>query len=269
MDISEHIRSADLKLALSEAENGVRKDPAAAKHRIALFQILCLMGQWPRARTQLDVIDGMSGPPTSDAATMVKTYKALLAAESVRRAVFEGKAVPIVLGEPAEWVALLLEGLRLGATGQYDKAAEFRAKAFEQAPATPGRLGEQDFLWIADADSRFGPTLEAVVNGRYCWIPFHRLTAIRIEPVKDLRDLVWAPAALTYSTGGETVAFIPTRYPGTDSAADSLRLARMTEWQEKPGETFLGLGQRVLATDTADISILEAREIQLKPSSSS
>jgi type VI secretion system protein ImpE len=178
--------------------------------------------------------------------------------------VFDGKAKPMVIGKPEEWVALLLEALRLTTAGQYEQAAELRGRAFEQAPTTAGRVGERDFQWIADADSRFGPTLEAVINGRYCWVPFSRLLAIRVEPVKDLRDLAWAPAALTYSTGGETVAFIPTRYPGTEAEGDRLRLARLTEWREKPGQTYLGVGQRILATDSGDIPLLEARELQLQ-----
>ena len=62
--------------------------------------------------------------------------------------------------------------------------------------------------------------LEAIVNGRYYWIPFARLREVEIEKPADLRDIAWTPAQLTFANGGETVALIPTRYPGSESAAD-------------------------------------------------
>jgi type VI secretion system protein ImpE len=37
------------------------------------------------------------------------------------------------------------------------------------------------------------------------------------------------------ANGGEQVALIPTRYPGTEKATDSkLLMARSTEWLERP-----------------------------------
>ncbi len=90
------------------------------------------------------------------------------------------------------------------------------------APSTPrrasaGDIDGQPFEWIADADSRLGPVLEAVINGRYYWVPFSRLSRIQIEPPEDLRDMVWMPAHLQFENGGESVALIPTRYQGSGS----------------------------------------------------
>ena len=34
-----------------------------------------------------------------------------------------------------------------------------------------------------------GPVLEAVINGRYYWVPFSRLTKVALEAPEDLRDL--------------------------------------------------------------------------------
>ena len=95
--------------------------------------------------------------------------------------------------------------------------------------------------------------LEAVINGRYYWVPFSRLTKIEIEPPEDLRDMVWMPAHLQFENGGESVALIPTRYPGSETAEDGLiALARKTVWEEIAPDTHRGLGQRILATDTDD-----------------
>jgi len=58
-------------------------------------------------------------------------------------------------------------------------------------------------------------------------------------------DLVWAPAQLTWTNGGEAMGMIPTRYPGSEQAADNaLRLARKTQWQPLGDEQYAGLGQR-------------------------
>ncbi len=40
----------------------------------------------------------------------------------------------------------------------------------------------------------WAPVLEAMVNGKYYWIPFSRLASIVIEAPADLRDRVWLPA---------------------------------------------------------------------------
>jgi type VI secretion system protein ImpE len=117
---------------------------------------------------------------------------------------------------------------------------------------------------VADADSRLGPVLEAMMNGRYYWVPFSRLSAVTIEAPEDLRDMVWMPAHLQFENGGEMVALIPTRYPGSESSEDGLiKLARKTVWQEVAADTYHGLGQRVIATDVIDMPLMELRTLTL------
>ena len=60
---------------------------------------------------------------------MVQTYRELLQCEALRDSVFLGKTSPLVFGEPEEWIALLLEALRLEADSDYGQSAELRAKA--------------------------------------------------------------------------------------------------------------------------------------------
>jgi type VI secretion system protein ImpE len=195
---------------------------------------------------------------------MVQTYGAVLQCEAVRAEVFAGKRPPLVFGKPGEWVALLLEALKLTAQEKYQQAAALRGQAFEAAPTTTGKIENEPFAWIADADARLGPMLEAIVNGRYYWIPFQRLKEIKLEKPADLRDLVWTPASLTLANGGQTVALIPTRYPGSEECPDgAIRLARKTEWIERDPDAFLGLGQRLLTTDRGEHPLLDLRTIVL------
>jgi type VI secretion system protein ImpE len=150
------------------------------------------------------------------------------------------------------------------AAEKFEEAGKLREQAFEAAPAISGSIDDQPFGWIADADPRLGPVLEGIVNGRYYWIPFMRLKEIKIEKPVDLRDVAWTPVALTFANGGETVALIPTRYPGSEASSDPrVVMARRTEWVEKPGETFLGMGQRLLATDQGEFPLMDARLIKL------
>lgn len=252
------VREGDAKRALELLTAQVRGAPNDAKLRIFMFQLLAVLGQWERALNQLNVA-GELDPSTLP---MVQTYREAINCEALRRQVFAGQKVPMLFGEPQPWVALLIESLLQAGRGELGNAAKLREQALQQAPATAGSVDGQAFEWIADADLRLGPTLEAVINGRYCWVPFERLSQITIDPPVDLRDAVWTAATLRFSNGGESVALIPTRYPDTELAlGDLCALARRTEWQTAAGGGEIGLGQRMLATDTGDFALMDVREV--------
>lgn len=256
----ELIAEGDVRAALEGLQREVRKRPADASLRVFLFQLLCVAGQWQRASNQLELCGEL------DAATlpMVNTYREALKCEVVREAVFAGKTTPIVFGEPQAWMAWLVEALQAQARGDAAEAVRLRAEAFEAAPASSGSLAGQPFEWIADADSRLGPVMEAMIKGRYGWVPFAAVARIVIEPPTDLRDLVWVPARFDLHNGGQTVALIPARYPGSGtSASGALQLARATEWTEWAPDQFIGHGQRLLTSSGPELGLLEAREIVL------
>jgi len=254
MTAEELLRAGHLDQALAALQDRVRSQPSDASLRVFLFQLLAVMGQWGRAANQLKV----AGELDASTLPMVQTYRTALECEALRAQVFAGRHTPVVLGEPGDWLALLIQALKLDAEGHAEAASELRAQAFEAAPAAPGQANQRPFNWFADADPRLGPVLEVMVNGRYAWLPMHNIQTLRTEAPCDLRDLVWLPAELTLSNGGNMVALIPSRYPGTEAAADdALRLARMTEWSEQG----LPLGQRLFADDEGDTALFELREL--------
>jgi len=256
----ENVKAGRLDEALADLQAQVRKSPADARLRVFLFQLLVVRGDWDRALTQLKVASDMD----ASAVAMLKTYQEALRCEVLRAEVFAGRRTPLLFGKPAEWMALLVEALRLTANEKYEEARSLRERAFESAPAMAGKIDNQPFAWIADADSRLGPLMEAIVNGRYYWIPFSRVKEIRVEKPQDLRDIAWMPASLSLANGGDVVAFIPTRYPGSEKATDPrLVMARSTEWQERPADTFLGLGQRLWTTDQGDHALMDVRVVQI------
>lgn len=253
------LQEGNLQDALVQLQNQVKKDPANAKLRTFLFQLLAVLGEWDRALTQLNVAGDL------DAATlaMVQTYREAIRCELLRKDVFLGIKTPQIFGEPQQWIALLVQALKLTADQQYSEAKILRDQAFELAPTTSGTINGENFEWLADADTRLGPVLETIINGQYFWIPFLQIQEIQIEEPADLRDVVWMPAHFVWTNGGDAFGLIPTRYPFSESAEDSLlRLARKTEWTELSNETFVGLGQRLLSTNENDYALMDIREIK-------
>ncbi|TCJ20398.1 virulence protein SciE type [Parasulfuritortus cantonensis] len=258
--IERSLKEGNLASALAAVQAAVRAEPARISHRILLFQIYSLLGQWEKAATQLATLAELD----KETLAMVQTYRAALQCEALRQEVFAGTRLPLLLGDPVEWVALLIQAVRLDAEGHHAEAAGLRGQAFEAAPQSAGDVDGQAFAWLADADMRLGPVLEAILDGKYYWIPFERLSRIEIDPPEDLRDLVWLPATLTFANGGENVALLPARYPGSERAEDdALKLARRTEWREITPDTFIGLGQRMWTTDAADYPLLDVRRVTL------
>lgn len=256
----ELLREGRLEDALAKLQDQIRDDPAKVELRVFLFQLLAVLGRWDRAMTQLNVAAEMD----AEKLLLAEICRPALNSEALRGEIFAGRRTPLVFGEPEEWMGWLIEANRLAAEGQYDAAKQLRDKAFEQSPAIGGTIDGKPFEWIADADGRLGPVLEAIVNGRYFWIPFARIRQVSIEAPAALRNTIWAQAQFTWTNGGTSPGLIPARYAGSESSPDSMiRLARRTAWTEKPGGLFLGLGQRMLATDGGEYSLLEVRRIAL------
>ena len=258
MNAEELLKEGDLDGALASLQDSVRKSPENAGLRVFLFQLFCVSGDWKRAIVQLKTCATLD--PAASA--MAQMYREAIICEVYREKVFSGEKLPQVFGEPEDWIAWMIEAVKLQVQGELGAAEDLRAKAFEAAAALPGRINGAPFAWVADADPRLGPILEVIVNGRYFWAPFTALHRMVLEPPSDLRDQVWMPARITWSNGGDAVALIPTRYAGSTASDDPLhRLARATGWSSEGGRVAAGLGQRLLASDAADCALMDLREL--------
>jgi type VI secretion system protein ImpE len=258
----ECFRQGDLSACLSLLQAEVRRRPEEVRQRVFLVQVLMVLGDWERALTQLGVLKELD----ASSLPMVHSYGAAIQCERLRAAVFRGERSPLLFGEPEPWMAEMVQAVALQAQGHGSKAAALRSGALEAAPATAGTLnGSISFEWLADADTRLGPMLEVLLNGNYYWVPMHRVREIRVEAPADIRDLVWLPAEFVWANGGEAVGFIPTRYPGSELSTDNaIRLARKTDWIDAEGT--IGLGQRLLASDEAELPLLELRSVKFERS---
>ena len=259
MDARELLQQGNLSAALEKLQEQVRSDPANVKHRIFLFQLLCVLGRWDRALVQLNLAAEMD----AKCVLMAQACRPAIQCEALRSEVFAGRRQPLIFGEPPEWVGWLLQAAQLDGAGRHAQAAPLRQRAFDTAPAVPGAIDGRPFAWLADADPRLGPMLEAIIEGRYFWVPLVNVRLIRIETPTDLRDVVWCPATFTWANGGSSVAFIPGRYPGSESHEDAaVQLGRRTQWTTQDG-LELPVGQRLLATDEGEYPLLEVRVVSL------
>lgn len=253
------LKEGRLDDALQLLTQEVRGNPADVRKRVFLFQLLALKGDWTRAQTQLDVV----GELDAGNMLMVTTYSAILRGEAARAAVFAGRQSPVVVGEPEAWLALLLQALKLDALGKHAEAAPLRAQALEQAATSAGSVDGKPFEWLADADPRFGPCLEVVLESGYAWVPFARIQQLQFDAPTDLRDKVWMPAQITWRNGGQAVGFVPARYPGSEQFGDDdLTLGRKTDWVPLGGDAYAGRGQRMLASDVDEYPLLDVRLLE-------
>lgn len=257
----EAVKRGDLDNALAAAKETVREHPQDSNLRVLLFQLLAANGEWERASNQLVVISEMSGRQS----TLPLIYNKLLGAELVRAAVFKGLRPPLIFGQPEEWIGQLVQSLAHLVRGEKEAAAKLASAALDAAPANPGTLNGHTFEWLADADSRLGPILEAFIDDNYYWIPMTRIASVLTEPPTDLRHLLWLPASFTWTNGGSVHGFIPVRYPNAETWRDgTLKLARKTDWEEIVPGFFTGKGQRMLSSDSGDHSLLEMRSLDFK-----
>ncbi len=229
------------------AEQKVRENPAKALCRHSLFQLLCVAGDWSRALHQLQLCARMEANYTQEA----RLYRELVRCEMFRHTVFQGEQRPGFLLPQPVWVESLLAALAChDDTGEVDK---HRNTALEAITDTGGQWNGGAFDWASDSDSRLGPVLELVTGGVYIWLPFSQIRSLESPQPTRLTDLLWKPINITLMNGDTHGAWLFTRYSGSESASDALRLCRETAWQDGPGETTVrALGQEMCIRDRCD-----------------
>ena len=160
MTAAELVRAGFLDEALPALQTEIRNKPEDSRLRIFLFQLNCLLGRMDKALTQLQVIASLD----AESMLMAQIFRPVITCELLRREVSAGKRTPLLFGEPLDWVGLLVRANELIAQGEFLAAAELRNQAFDAAPASTGQINGEPFQWLADADSRFGPMLEAFIE---------------------------------------------------------------------------------------------------------
>ncbi len=262
MTLNEAMQAGDLKTALAGVQDAVRRSPSAAEPRWALFTLYAMDGRWEQALTQLRVLTDV-GPK---AVLATQTYSLLVAVEQYRRRVFAGETEALVFGEPPAWVGSYVQALKLTAATEFAAATALREEALADAEFPAWLVNGTASAVVADADSRLGPVLEAVIEGRYFWVPWHRIARLRPAAPAALVDRIWTVVEFTWANGGTANGFVPTLYPGSEASAEgALRMGGATDWTEPAPGTFLGLGHRLFLTDSGYLPLRGVQEICVAP----
>ena len=252
------LRAGDLDGARHALVERVKRAPDDQPSRMFLFQLFCVLGEWDKAKAQLQILTQLS----PEAQMLAVAYNTAINAELEREKTFAGQSPPALLVNTSDWAGDLAVALSATIQGRQDDAQKARARAFDDAPDTPGQFGDQPFEWIADADPRFGPAFEAVIHGRWGLVPFDAVRKITSDGPQDLRDLVWLPVEIEFKTGQGVAAILPARYPGTQRETDAnLLLAHATDWRDGPIGAE-GVGQKLWSLgDGEDVGILALRHM--------
>jgi type VI secretion system protein ImpE len=231
MKAQELFQAGKLDEAVQALGAELRDNPADARRRTFLFELLCFAGEYQRAEKQLDVL--ASDGRAAEMGTML--YRAALHAERIRQAIFEQKDYPSTGPAP-------------------------------EAPAA-GSLNGTPFTFFSDADRRLGARLEVFAAGDYLWIPFEHISSIELEAPKRLRDLLWSPALVRTGPAfkgkelGEVL--LPVISPlSWKHANNQVRLGHVTEWEDDGTGNMVPLGQKMFAVDEDEIPILEIRKLE-------
>jgi type VI secretion system protein ImpE len=254
----ELLRGGDLTGARKALVEAVRARPDDEQARMFLFQLLAVLGEWEKAHTQLNALAQLS----PEAQMLSVAYGQAIEAEKLRARFFASGGEAHIHGGATGWPVDLARALSLFGTGDRDEALRLREQAFSAIPDTPGEIDGVRFEWLADADARFGPTLEAIIGGRWGLVPLDAVTKITSAGVRDLRDVVWYPVQIMFRSGQSVAAMVPARYPfAATGGTDAERLARATNWSSGPAGD-VGSGQRLLSLSTgADVDILSLRSL--------
>jgi type VI secretion system protein ImpE len=261
INADELLKQGNLDGARKALVEVVRSSPSDEHARMFLFQLLALMGEWSKAKNQLTALSQIS-----PAAQMLSVaYGQAIAAEEQRAAIFAGTAeMPLLVD--AEWARPLAKSIHLHAQGDdgQKQALALQSAAFDAAPDTPGTLDGISFDWIANADARFGPSIEVIIGGHYGLLTFDSIVSIKGAGPQDLRDLIWYPVEIAFKAGQSVAAMLPARYPGSELSqnADHV-MARATDWLES-GDSDMGIGQHLLSLsgDNEAVGLLSLRALE-------
>ncbi len=259
MDIKALLNSGNLAQAIDSVTQQIKNDPTQPSLRAALFELLCLTGEWDRAEKQLQVISHQ------DAALQmgIQVYVNNLKAERSRVQLFEKGVPPHFMTEPPPYADLLVEALQALISGDLAKSRQMMNEAEEQRPALSGLLNGKPFQDFRDASDLTASVLELIIHDKYTWLPWESVKSIEINPPRQLRDVVWIPAKIESKAGTEGEVFLHALYPNSFKHSDpNVQLGKTTEWSEAGPEIFLPAGSRLFCYDDRDVSIFETQSIQ-------
>jgi type VI secretion system protein ImpE len=260
MDPKQLFEAGDLTKAIEAQISLVKTAPTDLARRAFLFELYAFVGDYERARKQLDFVKSMN----AQSEWAVTVYGHLLEAEAKRRKFYEGGAPPEFLIDIPDHLQPHLEAVKQIAAGREGEATALLQAAAEQTPTVSGKLNEQPFTDIRDCDDLLAPVLEVMILNDYVWVPFTQIQSLEINPPERPRDLIWTPAKLLLTDGTTRSGYLPALYFGSAAHADNeLKLGRATDWRCGEGAPVQGIGQHQLLVGEAEVGLLDIRKLEI------
>ena len=237
------IREMDLSSARARLVEDVKRRPSDPAKRLALAEVLILLGEWERADAHLDLASTQDPTWTPVAGLQ----RQLLRAAAHRDDTWRQGRPPELVTEPTPRIETALRILAAAREG--GDAASLRREADERfAALSVEREDGPTAAGLRDGDDRTADVLEVLTStGRYVWVSLDQISSLELRPVEQPRDLVWRAAELEVADGPTGVVYLPMIYPEVPGGApltDAQRLGRTTDWVEEAGGLTCGVGQR-------------------------
>lgn len=256
--LKELLDAGRLEDGVAEATRQVKEAPSDSAKRTALFELLCLSGEWDRAIKQLDAI----GHTHAGLVPGVESLRQNVTAEKKRA---EAAGRPGFLTDPPVHVQLRVEARLRLRKGEPAAALELLEKAEEERPERPAEAGGKACADFRDYDDFAAPVLEFFLRDRWLWLPFEQLRSFEVDEPKRLRDFLWAPARVQMFDGSGGEGFIPALYPGSSAHADPLvRLGRSTETVEVGEGLAETVGMRCFLAGEEALPLFSLRTVKFE-----
>jgi len=257
MDAKQLIKEGRLAEARGLLIEAVKSSPADINSRTLLFQVQAYLGEWEKARRQLDAVGTQDAKQESG----IQAYLNLVQAEIERIEVFEDRRNPSFLPESPGYAQQHASAWQKLLNQEFEEASSIFGDLETRCAEISGTVNGKNFAGFKETDTCLTCFLEAFVHERYVWMPLESLRELSLPAPQTLLDLLWAPARVTTRQGLTLNCFLPVLYPASFRHDDDrIKLGRMTDWSDLGAGFCRGVGQHVFQAGKEDIGILEIRE---------
>ena len=264
MSVQSLIQDGKLTDAIAAATAEVKQSPMRPELRLVLAELVSLTGNIDRADTIVEAAKKLQNGQSAG----LTMFRQLLRGEAARTQWLQEGRAPETRTLPTPDFANAVQAVVEFRAGQLAEAAKL-VNSPAEAEACPGQLtltsGEtHPFDLFRDLNDLTAPVAELIsLTGKFFWVPWSDFIAIRFDPAKTLRDVLWRSVECAFTDGAVERYFMPSLYVGTASSEkDTLRLGQETDWNELGEGLMSGVGLRMFLAGDLTPTILEVAEVR-------
>lgn len=256
MTPTELFHEARLTEALAAQRAVVAARPEDVGERLLLCDLLAFSGDRAAVRRELESLSG--APP--EVGEYVAEWHRLLHADTARHA---GHPPDLYAARP-DPVELRLRADCHSRCYEPDKALDLLDDADELVPWVEGFLDGRPFEGWRDADDLLGPLLEVVRGDRFAWVALEHVRKVRLEPVEQVRDILYRPATIWLDDRSTTEVFVFGVYVNSAEHPDEgIRTGAGVDWVERDG-IMRALGGRTFLFGEEELTLAEFRQVEVR-----